>query len=1090
MLHVHKSNRIEALAAWLAADLQSAGRDPILPDRVAVPSAGMERWLALALAQHLGVCANVLMPFPAAQIREIVRAVLPEAPMQDGPWSVEGLAMRLIAILRRGAHPVLAQIAPAGSAEAPVHRAEWAFARELADLFDRYGTFRPDMLEAWERGERSIPALLGAPPAEVDWQAALWLALRAESVPPPPWRTLADAIARLREPAPVADLPLRLDWFGLTSLPPVWLSLLEALGRHTTVKLWLWAPSAELGEGGKSAAGHPLAAANGRVHRDFQSVLYGSERDLVEPDALLIAPDLAGESRPSGAPPSALARLQADLLHDRPPPEPEARTVLAVTDLSLQLHACHGPVRQVEVLRDALLRLIDTSPPERRLEPRDILVLCPDIEVWGPIFSAIFGVSHGDHVRLPLQIADRQAARTNPLAEPLLAVLRLAGGRAPLSSLLDLLDHAPVARRFALSEHDLERAREGLVRAGARRGLDATDHAALGLPDDTHSWAWALDRLLLGACLPAGGSVSWEEMAPLEVSEGQDAAWLGRLSEAVETVTRLARALEAPRPWRAWESALREASRALCELEPEAAWRVRELHRALSELGARLDASELDIGRDTALQLVDGALTAARGGASLVTGAVTLAAMVPMRNIPARVIALVGLDDSTFPRGSVRPRADLIAAHRRAGDRDRRDEDRAIFLESLAAARDAVVLTWTGRDPRSNTVLPPSVPVAELLDWADASWVGAEGQAARALLVREHPVAAFSPRSYAPDRDGRGPWSHDPDLSPAARAALTLGDPCFWPAELRVDSPPPADLADLVRRVTRPVQSLLERTHGLYFHESGGEPPDTFPFEADPLERWAFRDALLRSLRSGVSAEVALAHLRASGALSMGAFGEVDAASLEPLIVALLGAAQATLGDRVEQRVEAELIVGGQPLPFVLHTHGDLRLDLRAGSLRPPHLLSAWLEHLALAAAGAPVVTHLFSVKDNRPKHTQLESLPAEEALALLQRAWELAGACGQRPCPCDAEVLAALATHVPDEGAPLRGPGLATAALGAWRSPRPGYEGLEDKAWNQVAFRGIEPFADLADLARPEPAWLAPALELWLRLDAAQESP
>ena len=85
----------------------------------------------------------------------------------------------------------------------------------------------------------------------------------------------------------------------------------------------------------------------------------------------------------------------------------------------MQVHACHGAARQVEVLREVLLGLLADDPT---LEPRDVLVMCPDVETYAPLISAGFGLGdivgrdgHPAH-RLRVQLADRALTQTNPRA--------------------------------------------------------------------------------------------------------------------------------------------------------------------------------------------------------------------------------------------------------------------------------------------------------------------------------------------------------------------------------------------------------------------------------------------------------------------------------------------------------------------------------------------------------------------------------------------------------------------------------------------------------------------------------------------------
>src|SRR4029079_4872402 len=56
-------------------------------------------------------------------------------------------------------------------------------------------------------------------------------------------------------------------------------------------------------------------------------------------------------------------------------------------DRSVQVHSCHRPARQIDGLREVLLGLL---ADDHTLEPRDILVMCPDIETYAPLINADF----------------------------------------------------------------------------------------------------------------------------------------------------------------------------------------------------------------------------------------------------------------------------------------------------------------------------------------------------------------------------------------------------------------------------------------------------------------------------------------------------------------------------------------------------------------------------------------------------------------------------------------------------------------------------------------------------------------------------
>ena len=122
--------------------------------------------------------------------------------------------------------------------------------------------------------------------------------------------------------------------------------------------------------------------------------------------------------------------------------------------------------------------------------------------------------------------------------------------------------------------------------------------------------------------------------------------------------------------------------------------------------------------------------------------------LVPMRSVPHRVVCLLGLDDGAFPRRTAPDGDDILERDPCVGDRDVRSEDRQLLLDAVLAATDHLVVTYCGRDERTNAVLPPAVPLGELLDVIDATARTATGPARRHVVV-EHPLQTFDDRNFA-----------------------------------------------------------------------------------------------------------------------------------------------------------------------------------------------------------------------------------------------------------------------------------------------------------------------------------------------------
>ncbi len=243
------------------------------------------------------------------------------------------------------------------------------------------------------------------------------------------------------------------------------------------------------------AVGHPLLGSLGRDARELQRTL-----GVVSTGSGGLETLAALAPRPAGG--SLLTWLQGDLrANAEPDAATRARRVLAADDRSVQVHACHGTTRQVDVLREVLVGLLQDDPT---LEPRDILVMCPDIEAFAPLIQAGFGLAdlpgpegHPGH-RLRLRLADRALSSTNPLLAVAAGLVELAGGRVTATEVLDLASSEPVRRRFGFDDDELAKAATWVEEAAIRWGIDGEHRSAYGLGIADNTWDAGLSRILLG----------------------------------------------------------------------------------------------------------------------------------------------------------------------------------------------------------------------------------------------------------------------------------------------------------------------------------------------------------------------------------------------------------------------------------------------------------------------------------------------------------------------------------------------------------------------------------------------------------------
>ena len=976
MLVLHRAERADLLAEMLADLFGEPLGDPMVTELVSVPTRGVERWLTQQLAGRLGsrsgradgVCANVEFPFPGT----LVRRVLAEAGGEDPTsicWAPERLAWPLLEVVREHLdEPWLAPFADhlrAGGAGGDERRL--SSVRRLADLYDRYGVHRPELVLSWARGED------GGIPASGAWQAELWRRLRARLGEPSPAEQLSERCERLRRGRAGLELPDRVALFGLTRLPCSHLEVLSALAEVRDVHLFLLHPSPVLWARLEATVLPP----HGLARRDDPSVdlvrnpiLASWGRDAREMQLVLSPAGAgAGDHRPLGrASRNLLERIQHDIRNDLAPPGPalpgraEQRLVLDPADESVQIHACHGRARQVEVVRDAVLHLLATTPG---LEPRDVILLCPDVETFAPLVDAAFSRASGPGEdgraslpRLPVRVADRSLRQANPLLELAAVLLELAAARVTASQVLDLAGHAPVRRRFGLGDDDLRRLERWVAASGIRWGLDASHRQPFGLDGvRANTWAAGLDRLALGAAMAEHDGRRYADVLPLDDVPPGDLPLLGRLAELVDRLGEAVAALSAPKPLGEWCVALAGAVDACGVTADAEAWQRAQLGRVLGEVLDEATGpdgpSELELSRAEVAELLAERLQGRPSRANFRTGEVTLCTLVPMRAVPHRVVCLLGIDDGVFPRFPALDGDDLLLTAPRVGERDPRSEERQLLLDALLAATGQLVVAYSGMDERTNLVRPPAVPVGELLETIDRTAVAPDGSsAAEAVLVR-HPLQSFDPRNFAVGalRPGR-PFGFDPTSFDGARAIESerRERPGFLDGPLPPLDRSTLELAELERFLRHPVGAFLRARLGFVPAESGVPLDDALPVELGGLASFEVGERLLAARLAGVDLDQAAAAERASGALPPGALADAVLAPIVATVETIVDACGIRSPGAVVP-VDVALPSGTRLVGAVADLHGDVLRRAGYGRLSGNGRLLAWLRLLAVSAA-------------------------------------------------------------------------------------------------------------------------------------------
>ncbi|ELO5006352.1 exodeoxyribonuclease V subunit gamma [Escherichia coli] len=1022
MLRVYHSNRLDVLEALMELIVERERLDdPFEPEMILVQSTGMAQWLQMTLSQKFGIAANIDFPLPASFIWDMFVRVLPEIP-KESAFNKQSMSWKLMTLLpqllEREDFTLLRHYLTDDSDK----RKLFQLSSKAADLFDQYLVYRPDWLAQWETGH--LVEGLGEAQA---WQAPLWKALveYTHQLGQPRWHR-ANLYQRFIETLESATtcppgLPSRVFICGISALPPVYLQALQALGKHIEIHLlftnpcryyWgdikdpaylaklltrqrrhsfedrelpLFRDSENAGQlfnsDGEQDVGNPLLASWGKLGRDYIYLLSDLESSQ-ELDAFVdVTPD------------NLLHNIQSDIL------ELENRAVAGVNieefsrsdnkrpldplDSSITFHVCHSPQREVEVLHDRLLAMLEEDPT---LTPRDIIVMVADIDSYSPFIQAVFGSAPADRY-LPYAISDRRARQSHPVLEAFISLLSLPDSRFVSEDVLALLDVPVLAARFDITEEGLRYLRQWVNESGIRWGIDDDNVRELELPaTGQHTWRFGLTRMLLGYAMESAQG-EWQSVLPYDESSGLIAELVGHLASLLMQLNIWRRGLAQERPLEEWLPVCRDMLNAffLPDAETEAAMTLieQQWQAIIAEgLGAQYgDAVPLSLLRDELAQRLDQERISQR----FLAGPVNICTLMPMRSIPFKVVCLLGMNDGVYPRQLAPLGFDLMSQKPKRGDRSRRDDDRYLFLEALISAQQKLYISYIGRSIQDNSERFPSVLVQELIDYigqshylpGDEALNCDESEArVKAHLTCLHTRMPFDPQNYQPGERQSYAREWLPAASQAGKAHSEFVQP------LPFTLPETVPLETLQRFWAHPVRAFFQMRLQVNFRTEDSEIPDTEPFILEGLSRYQINQQLLNALVEQDDAERLFRRFRAAGDLPYGAFGEIfwetQCQEMQQLADRVIACRQPGQSMEIDLACNGVQITGWLP-----QVQPDGLLRWRPSLLSVAQGMQLWLEHLVYCASGGNGESRLFLRKDGE---WRFPPLAAEQALHYLSQ--------------------------------------------------------------------------------------------------------
>lgn len=729
-----------------------------------------------------------------------------------------------------------------------------SLSQHLARLFQDYGRYGLQMVAKWE-----MPGCTG-------WQPHLWRKLFCQKGS---WTYPARALQQRGNPAE----PFTVLFFSISFITACEFSFLNRLSEHVPLTYCLLSPCAVFWSDIRSDREatylqtywqqkvgtfspkifhleeflrdrNPLLANFGRLGREMACQIEESQalshaHYILPQHVQTLNEELCHQEdlylTETSEPLTLLHALQADLLLMRNPQNLPSFN-LEEEKNSLQLHIAPSRRREVQILYHNLLGLIANDPS---LCPSDIIVMTPQIADYVPYIQGVFGVENS---RLDLQILDLGMQTQSEIVQAFLQLLELSESRWNASQLLQLFEHSSFQRCHQLSSSDYATIQEWVEQVGICWGEDEIHrnelllrkHCEQGMVEETTigTWDYGLSRLLFGltTILDNHSQTTLEVLpcASVDFSQGELLGkWMRLLHSLRDDLSLLHdRTRMTMEDW---------VNYLICLLD--------NYFQPDFNLPSSLEEHEdlkaqFEVLRHSARFFKDTLFPFTSIKTHLLTllqqrgityredhlQAVRFCSLMPLRSIPAKVIAILGLQEGSFPRPSQHSSLNLMSGEKETDYCPlSTDYDRYLFLEALHAAQDCLLLSYQGYGQHDGKELQPSLIVEELVSYLDKFYTIHREKFSQKCIFK-HPFDSFDDRYFAREKCLYNFSQQDYLAAQTVYKKDKIPPHCFLNGFTRVDPPQPhllahnsqIDLKHLAAAARNPIKFHLNKVLEIY----------------------------------------------------------------------------------------------------------------------------------------------------------------------------------------------------------------------------------------------------------------------------------
>ncbi|XBC45013.1 MAG: exodeoxyribonuclease V subunit gamma [Buchnera aphidicola (Schlechtendalia chinensis)] len=392
------------------------------------------------------------------------------------------------------------------------------------------------------------------------------------------------------------------------------------------------------------------------------------------------------------------------------------KNIIFKNDKSISIHECSTLKREIEILHDNLLSILNSNYD---IFFHDILIISKDISSYIPFIKSVFNPINNKH-HIPFCILSNNHQKKYTILKTIIKILSLPDTFLNNEKIFSLLENPFILKKFQIPEEKIENLRKILQKSQIQFEENANFNTHKSCKNiKICDFSNEASKIFLGKSMNDINYVTWNKMVPYNKLSSKDYENFSKFVTFISFLKKWKKKLSTQKSLQSWKTIFGKLLNELFvqdEIENQEINYIKKILDTIINPGIQ-EKYEKKISINLLKNELEKNLLKKINIYNHAFGKVTFCNGFILRNIPFKVIHILGMNENFVFQKILTGNFNLIKKYPRICDPNRKHKYKYFFLETLLSAKKILSISYYKNSENNYETHEPSIIISQLLSY-------------------------------------------------------------------------------------------------------------------------------------------------------------------------------------------------------------------------------------------------------------------------------------------------------------------------------------------------------------------------------------